>query len=72
MMPEKDGVETLREILAIDPTAIILTITGTDGAGDHNEVARMLGARKRSRKPLKMAELLAGIRHHVPPSSSGG
>ena len=32
----------MREILATDPKAIIFTMTGQDGAEDHNDVARLL------------------------------
>ena len=28
IMPEKDGIVTLREILAIDPEAVVLTFSG--------------------------------------------
>ena len=58
VMPEKDGIETVREILAIDPAAVIFTMTGKDGAEDHNEVARMIGARRGFRKPVRIDEIL--------------
>jgi CheY-like chemotaxis protein len=41
VMPEKDGIETVREILAMDPTTVIFTMSGADD--DYQEVARMLG-----------------------------
>ncbi len=66
-MPEKDGIETVREILAIDPAAVIFTMTGKDGAEDHNEVARMLGARRGFRKPVQIKEILEVIRKVVEP-----
>ena len=62
VMPEKDGIETVREILAIDPAAVIFTMTGKDGAEDHNEVARMLGAKRGFRKPLSVQSILSAIR----------
>jgi len=65
VMPEKDGIETVREILAIDTDAVIFTMTGKDGAEDHNEVASMLGARRGFRKPIRIDDLLAGIRLHL-------
>jgi len=67
-MPEKDGIETVKEMLAIDPAAVIFTMTGKDGAEDHNEVARMLGARRAFRKPVKIREILEVIRKVVEPS----
>jgi len=67
VMPEKDGIETVREILAIDPAAVIFTMTGKDGAEDHNEVARMLGARRGFRKPVNLQDLTITIRSHLHP-----
>ena len=61
VMPEKDGIETVREILAIDPAAVIFTMSGKDGAEDQNEVARMLGARRGFRKPVAIDELLQAV-----------
>lgn len=46
VMPEKDGIETVREILAIDPAGAILTMSGRDV--DFQEVAIRLGARRGS------------------------
>src|SRR5512147_908798 len=46
VMPEKDGIETVKEILAIDPAAVIFTMSGEDAVGDYQETARMLGARR--------------------------
>jgi len=41
VMPEKDGIETGREILAIDAAAVIFTMTGEAGArGDERRDAR--------------------------------
>ena len=61
VMPEKDGIETVREILATDPAAVIFAMSGKDGAEDHNEVARMLGARRGFRKPVRVEDLLGVI-----------
>jgi DNA-binding response OmpR family regulator len=30
IMPETDGIETVREILAIDPAALVFTMSGAD------------------------------------------
>jgi len=61
VMPEKDGIETVKEMLAIDPAAVIFTMTGKDGAEDHNEVARMLGARRGFRKPVRVGDFLSAV-----------
>ena len=65
VMPEKDGLETVKEILAIDPAAVIFTMSGRDGAGDHNEVARMLGARRGLRKVVEVEEILQAVRQAI-------
>jgi DNA-binding response OmpR family regulator len=60
VMPAKDGIETVREILAIHPAAVVFTMSGADD--DYQEVARVLGARKGFRKPVEVAGILAKIR----------
>ena len=62
VMPEKDGIETVKEILAIDATAVIFTMTGKDAGGDYQEAAKLLGAKRGFRKPIRMDELVAAIR----------
>ncbi len=65
VMPEKDGLETVKEILAIDFAAVIFTMSGKDADGDYQEAARVLGAKRGFRKPIRVDELLAGIRLHL-------
>jgi two-component system, chemotaxis family, chemotaxis protein CheY len=60
VMPEKDGIETVKEILAIDPAAVVFTISGAND--DYQEVARMLGARRGFRKPVRIADMLMAVR----------
>jgi len=62
-MPEKDGIETVREILAFDPAAVIFTMSGQDA--DYQETAQMLGAKRGFEKPLEMEHLLEVIRTSV-------
>ena len=64
VMPEKDGLETVREILAIDPAAVIFTMSGRDQ--DYQYVAGMLGAKRAFRKPVKVDELLRALRRSPP------
>ncbi len=64
IMPEKDGIETVREILAIDPAAVIFTLSGADD--DYQEVARTLGAKRGFRKPLRIEELLSALTTALP------
>jgi DNA-binding response OmpR family regulator len=65
VMPEKDGIETVREILAFDPEAIIFTMSGRDAEGDYQETARRLGAKRGFEKPLRMDELIGAVRLHL-------
>jgi DNA-binding NarL/FixJ family response regulator len=48
VMPEEDGIETVKELLGIDPAAVIFTMSGRDE--DFQEVAIRLGARKALRE----------------------
>jgi CheY-like chemotaxis protein len=61
IMPDKDGIETVREILAIDPAAIVFTMSGADD--DYQEVARMLGARRGLRKPMILRHLMNALQN---------
>jgi DNA-binding response OmpR family regulator len=65
VMPEKDGLETVKEILAIDPAAVIFTMSGRDTGGDFQAVARQLGAKRGFEKPLRMDELIGAVRLHL-------
>jgi CheY-like chemotaxis protein len=59
VMPEKDGIETVREILAIDPAAVIFTMSGADA--NYQFTAKMMGARGGFRKPVRLSELLNAV-----------
>jgi CheY-like chemotaxis protein len=62
IMPEKDGIEALREILQRDPEARVITISGRDGAQVHNEAAEILGAVASFEKPFRAEDLLEAVR----------
>jgi DNA-binding NarL/FixJ family response regulator len=60
-MPRKEGIETLREVLRFDPTAVVLAMSG-GGSYSYSHlgiltVARHLGARGVLPKPFTYAEL---------------
>ena len=61
IMPEMEGIETLREILAINSEAVVFTFSGLAGADAHNETALVLGAKRAFSKPFKMSELLEAV-----------
>jgi DNA-binding response OmpR family regulator len=60
VMPEKDGIETVKEITAIDSAAVVSTMSGRDE--DYQAVARRLGARKGFRKPVGIEAIIVAIR----------
>jgi CheY-like chemotaxis protein len=59
VMPEKDGIETVKEALAIDPGAVIFTMTGRDG--DFQEVAMRLGAKSGNRNSAVPGEMIGSV-----------
>lgn len=52
----------MKEILAIDPSAVIFTLSGQDADGDYQETARMMGARRGFQKHVALDEVLAAVR----------
>jgi two-component system, chemotaxis family, chemotaxis protein CheY len=58
-MPEKDGIETIREIRSLAPDVPILAMSG--GGTDFLEPARRLGASCILAKPFEAKELLATV-----------
>jgi len=62
IMPEKEGIETLREIRLLDSAAVVFTISGRNGADEHLQAAGILAARRGVQKPFTMQERLAEIR----------
>ena len=56
LMPDQDGIETLRELRRIAPDARIVAMTGGDDI--HLRSARLLGATEVLRKPYRVADLL--------------
>ena len=57
IMPEQEGIETIRELRRAYPAKKILAISGFDGA-QYLEAARMLGADATLAKPFKQQQLL--------------
>ncbi len=59
VMPEKDGIETIREICQIDPGARIIAMSSdTYGRMDFLGIARSFGASETLRVPFRADELL--------------
>jgi len=64
LMPNKEGIETIRELRRADPGVKILAISGSGlmGGADFLSAAKKLGADDALYKPLRPAELEAHIR----------
>lgn len=64
LMPDKEGLETISDILEIDPKAKIVAVSG--GGSTQNmvflKVAQQLGAGRVLKKPFKPSELIATIK----------
>jgi CheY-like chemotaxis protein len=70
-MPEKDGLETLRELRQIDPEVRVLAISG-GGARQNVQIlqpAVRMGAAKALLKPFKLDDLLTALRDLLPAQS---
>jgi CheY-like chemotaxis protein len=63
LLPEKDGIEVLRELRTMKQNPKVVAMTGGGRAADYSvlKVARKLGASATLRKPFQMAELLEVI-----------
>lgn len=60
LMPEKEGIETIRELKRLHPSLRIVAISGGGRAGilDFLDMARALGADEVLQKPFRRSELL--------------
>jgi CheY-like chemotaxis protein len=67
LVPKRDGIETVREILAINPAAVVFSMSGADD--DYQEVAGMLGAKRGFRKPIVLKELIAAVDVELRPAA---
>ncbi len=63
LMPDKDGIETLREIRNLDPHARIIAISGGGRAKYRNflEIAQEFGATEVLEKPFRREQLLTAV-----------
>jgi DNA-binding response OmpR family regulator len=61
LMPNKEGIETIRELRRDDPALPILVMSGNSGSSLYLQIATLLGAHAALSKPFKAAELLAAV-----------
>ena len=62
MMPEKDGVEIIRELRRDYPDVRIIAITGFRGRFNRLPAAEYLGAQRTFLKPFSTQEMLEAVR----------
>jgi len=72
MMPNKEGIETIRELRRAEPHLPILVISGKDEAGLYLEMATLLGAHAALTKPFRSADLLALVARMLAPADRAG
>ena len=73
IMPEKEGIETIREIRSLNPTMRIVAISG-GGRNQYMEfltIAGKLGANATLAKPFRKDQLLACVEGREPTATSG-
>lgn len=61
MMPTQDGVETIRELKAIDPNVRAIAITGYRGSYNRLPAAEFVGAKRTLVKPFSKEDLLEAV-----------
>lgn len=71
IMPDLDGPELLRQLLAVNPDAVVLGMTGQLQAHQVEDMRR-LGARAVLRKPFELSELVRAIRTYAPERAQQG
>ena len=64
IMPEKEGIETIRELKRDFPDIKIIAMSGGGriGAEDYLHMAKMLGVQRTFAKPIEREEFLGAIR----------
>ncbi len=70
VMPEQEGLETIRELRRDFPDVKIIVVSGGGGLGDPSNylhMASLFGARYSFRKPVRVGTLLAAVRELVGP-----
>jgi len=61
LMPNKEGIETIRDVRRQAPGLPILVISGNPGSSLYMEMARMLGAHAALAKPFRTVDLLRAV-----------
>jgi DNA-binding NtrC family response regulator len=71
LMPDTEGLETIRELRRYDPQVKIIAISGAGGGhSNYLELARRLGAQRALEKPFPLDHLIAAVREVLAESAS--
>jgi len=71
VMPDKEGIETIRELRQVQPAVPIIALSGASAAGHYLDLAAKLGARRTLMKPFKPEVLLLAVNDLIgPPQAS--
>lgn len=64
IMPGKEGIEVIREMVAMNPNVKIIAISagGRGNASDYLEYARRFGAKKVLEKPVDLTDLVIAVK----------
>jgi len=68
ILPEKDGVETIRDLKDIDPEARIIAMTGLRGSFNRLPAAEFVGASRTLMKPFTQEDLLSVVDDALQPA----
>jgi CheY-like chemotaxis protein len=67
IMPEKEGIETIRELKGAFPDTKIIAISGGGrvGPSDYLKMAKLLGAQRTIAKPFDRSEMLSAVKEAI-------
>jgi CheY-like chemotaxis protein len=71
IMPEKEGIETIRELRKLAPNVKIIAVSGGGiGSADiYLKIAKSVGADRTIEKPMVIDELISTVRELLPENS---
>jgi CheY-like chemotaxis protein len=71
IMPEKEGIETIRELRKLAPNVKIIAVSGggIGSAGIYLKIAKSVGADRTIEKPMVIDELISTVRELLPENS---
>lgn len=70
MMPNKEGIETIRDLRRDAPDLPILVMSGNSGSSLYLQMATLLGAHAALSKPFRSADLLAAVADLLRPGAA--